>query len=184
MATHSSILAWEISWTEEPGGIQSMGWQKSWTWLSHWTTTSKACCYKSWCVQTSDAFCSFHLGLWAEMLLKVLSVLMREGSKVVSFRSTFKCDIVKDWLKSRKEKTRGHKQINVKSESSCQPETITFKPRDFLFFSSGIFPGFSMVFLLGINLRPELFKEDMENSWANMGTSAKIYNMTKVSLVK
>ena len=25
MATHSSILAWEISWTEEPGGLQSMG---------------------------------------------------------------------------------------------------------------------------------------------------------------
>ena len=24
MATHSSILAWEISWTEEPGGLQSM----------------------------------------------------------------------------------------------------------------------------------------------------------------
>ena len=25
MATHSSILAWKILWTEEPGGIQSMG---------------------------------------------------------------------------------------------------------------------------------------------------------------
>ena len=25
MATHSSILAWEISWTEEPGGLQSRG---------------------------------------------------------------------------------------------------------------------------------------------------------------
>ena len=24
MATHSSILAWKISWTEKPGGIQSM----------------------------------------------------------------------------------------------------------------------------------------------------------------
>ena len=29
MATHSSILAWEIPWTEEPGGPQSMGSQKS-----------------------------------------------------------------------------------------------------------------------------------------------------------
>ena len=29
MATHSSILAWEIPWTEEPGGLQSMGSQKS-----------------------------------------------------------------------------------------------------------------------------------------------------------
>ena len=25
IATHSSILAWRIQWTEEPGGLQSMG---------------------------------------------------------------------------------------------------------------------------------------------------------------
>ena len=29
MATHSSILAWQIPWTEEPGGLQSMRLQKS-----------------------------------------------------------------------------------------------------------------------------------------------------------
>ena len=28
MATHSSILAWEILWTEAPGGLQSMGSQR------------------------------------------------------------------------------------------------------------------------------------------------------------
>ena len=28
MATYSSILAWKISWTEEPGGLQSMGLQR------------------------------------------------------------------------------------------------------------------------------------------------------------
>ena len=28
MATHSSSLAWEIPWTEEPGGLQSMGPQR------------------------------------------------------------------------------------------------------------------------------------------------------------
>ena len=28
MATHSSILVWEIPWTEEPGGLQSMGLQE------------------------------------------------------------------------------------------------------------------------------------------------------------
>ena len=28
MATYSSILAWTISWTEEPGGLQSMGSQR------------------------------------------------------------------------------------------------------------------------------------------------------------
>ena len=27
-ATHSTILAWEIPWTEEPGGLQSMGLQR------------------------------------------------------------------------------------------------------------------------------------------------------------
>ena len=29
MATHSSTLAWQIPWTEEPGGLQSMGRQES-----------------------------------------------------------------------------------------------------------------------------------------------------------
>ena len=28
MATHSSILAWRIPWTEEPGGLQPMGLQR------------------------------------------------------------------------------------------------------------------------------------------------------------
>ena len=28
MATHSSILAWRIAWTEEPGGLQSLGSQR------------------------------------------------------------------------------------------------------------------------------------------------------------
>ena len=31
MATYSSILAWRIPWTEEPGRLQSMESQKSWT---------------------------------------------------------------------------------------------------------------------------------------------------------
>ena len=29
VTTHSSILAWRISWTEEPGGLQSMGSQRA-----------------------------------------------------------------------------------------------------------------------------------------------------------
>ena len=28
MATHCSIPAWKIPWTEEPGGLQSTGWQR------------------------------------------------------------------------------------------------------------------------------------------------------------
>ena len=34
MATHSSIVAWRIPWTEEPGGLQSVGVAKSRTQLS------------------------------------------------------------------------------------------------------------------------------------------------------
>ena len=37
MATHSSIFAWRITWTEEPGGLQSMGSQKNQTRLSEHT---------------------------------------------------------------------------------------------------------------------------------------------------
>ena len=39
MATHSSILAWRIPWTEEPGGLQSTGVTKSRTRLSDFTFT-------------------------------------------------------------------------------------------------------------------------------------------------
>ena len=37
MAMHSNILAWEIPWTEEPGGLQSMGWQR----IGHNLTTKQ-----------------------------------------------------------------------------------------------------------------------------------------------
>ena len=36
MATHTSILAWEAPWREEPGRLQSRGSQKSWTRLNDW----------------------------------------------------------------------------------------------------------------------------------------------------
>ena len=37
MATYSSILAWEIPWTEEPGGLQSMG-------LPWWLSDKESAC--------------------------------------------------------------------------------------------------------------------------------------------
>ena len=46
MATHCSILAWKIPWTEEPVGLQSKGSQKSQTQLSYWITATALfeCC--------------------------------------------------------------------------------------------------------------------------------------------
>ena len=41
MATHSSILAWEIPWSEEPGGLQPTGSQESDT--TEWHFTSDVC---------------------------------------------------------------------------------------------------------------------------------------------
>ena len=35
MVAHSSIPAWQIPWTEEPGGLQSIGLQKSGTSFHH-----------------------------------------------------------------------------------------------------------------------------------------------------
>ena len=43
MATHSSILAWRILWTEEPGGLQSTGSQRVWY---DWATSLSLLIYK------------------------------------------------------------------------------------------------------------------------------------------
>ena len=40
MAAHSSVLAWEIPWTEEPGGLQSRGSQRV---VHNWTQHEKQC---------------------------------------------------------------------------------------------------------------------------------------------
>ena len=59
MATHSSILAWKIPWTEEPGGLQSLELQRVQTQMSDWThihtylnkhcqSVGFYCCFFSW----------------------------------------------------------------------------------------------------------------------------------------
>ena len=50
MATHSSVLAWKIPWTEEPGGLQSTGSQRvrhDWA-KKHFASTQR--CFNSWCL--------------------------------------------------------------------------------------------------------------------------------------
>ena len=55
MATHSSILAWKIPWTEEPGRIQSIGWQRVGTTerLTHTHHLAQISCRKN----VSSLFC-------------------------------------------------------------------------------------------------------------------------------
>ena len=52
-ATHSSILAWKIPWTEESGGLQSTGWQR----FEHDWVTEQACTHVL--QVTTDASCHF-----------------------------------------------------------------------------------------------------------------------------
>ena len=58
MVTHSSISCWEIPWTEEPEGLQSMGLQKSQTWLSDWTTTTKEAILSLWVIMSLWGHCA------------------------------------------------------------------------------------------------------------------------------
>ena len=48
MATHSSILAWEIPWTEEPGGLQSSRLQR----VGHDCSTEQQLCIQNNCTLT------------------------------------------------------------------------------------------------------------------------------------
>ena len=44
MATHSSILAWRIPWTEEPGGLQSVGSQSL---MQRADSLERSCCWEN-----------------------------------------------------------------------------------------------------------------------------------------
>ena len=48
--THSTILAWRIPWTEEPGRLQSMG-SQSWTWLTNFHS-----CFPNSLIMSFDYF--------------------------------------------------------------------------------------------------------------------------------
>ena len=51
VATHSSILAWKVPWTEEPGGPQSMG-------LHNWAASQKQ--HILWCYVICSKCCPLH----------------------------------------------------------------------------------------------------------------------------
>ena len=66
MATHSSILVWRIPWTEEPGGLQSMGPQgirHNWSDLAH-THTPK-------CAEEPESLKQISPGLWPWAVLQM-----------------------------------------------------------------------------------------------------------------
>ena len=59
MATHSSILAWRIPWTEEPGGLQSTGSQRvghDWATSLHFTSQFTGCLPITWAKREYNHF--------------------------------------------------------------------------------------------------------------------------------
>ena len=72
MATHSSTLAWQIPWMEEPGGLQSMGSQgvgRDWA-ISLTHTCSNQLRTTSWCLMLPTLFCELCSGLETLLLKK------------------------------------------------------------------------------------------------------------------
>ena len=83
MATHSRILAWRIPWTEEPGGLQSMGSQR----VEHsWVTNASTFTFSSVKNASPDLYFILMLILslpsfpsWTQTLRKLASVVACGG---------------------------------------------------------------------------------------------------------
>ena len=74
MVTHSSILAWKISWTEEPGGLQSMGSQRvghDWATNTYLLTYNLRISLREWLFIICSSWCPIPLNF-----SKVLSFLL------------------------------------------------------------------------------------------------------------
>ena len=78
LATHSSILAWRIPWTEEPGGLQSVGWQRA---RHNWVTNTHTHTLKSYCsvqrglvkTQNADPTTPYRF-VWNDFLMDEVSI--------------------------------------------------------------------------------------------------------------
>ena len=72
MATHSNIFAWRIPWTEEPGGLQSLGWQ----WVRH-----------DWRINTSALLTLTFSKYWKlELWLWCSTVVSKKGTESLNLR--------------------------------------------------------------------------------------------------
>ena len=64
MATHSSTFAWRISWTEKPGGLQSMGLQR----VGHDWASNTLIYFKKWKYDASNFVLLFSRLMWLFMM--------------------------------------------------------------------------------------------------------------------
>ena len=71
MSNHSGILAWEILWTEEPGGLQTMEWQRA---GHNWTTNTRHISIDNW--ELSSVSRKQHLSFNDQQILRLYTFLI------------------------------------------------------------------------------------------------------------
>ena len=70
MATHSSILAWNIPWTEEPDGLQVMGlWRVKYDWVTKHANVQES----FWYMNLSFSFLNWESNSYLEYFIKKIS---------------------------------------------------------------------------------------------------------------
>ena len=85
-ATHSSIFAWRIPWTEKPGGLQSMGSQRvrhDWATNTFTAFTTKVIANSSLLLRHESFFWSTYMLLW----------ILSKCNSYSDFNNSFKCCI-------------------------------------------------------------------------------------------
>ena len=98
MATHSSIQAWEIPWTEEPGGLQFMGLQKSRIQFSDYMTKQQYKKKKKLCKALRESRdwinrnprlqgCESDCGQWSSKCVRASSIQVTMVAKMQALKS-------------------------------------------------------------------------------------------------
>ena len=83
MVTHSTIPAWRIPWTEEPGGLQSMGWQRV---RQDWAEAAVASMGTSpLCINTDSTMISFMAHSWVPKIRPNLQTLDSPWKHLVEY---------------------------------------------------------------------------------------------------
>ena len=139
MATHSSILAWKIPWTEEPGGLQSMGSQRV---RHNWALMPHSLSDVTWAPLSHPG--ASHLNCWwnmgSSLTLDLQSQSFRAG--VLNLWDLMPDDLRWSWYNNNN-RNKVHNEYNVLEASPNHPPPSTSLPPWFMqkLFSTKVSPG-------------------------------------------
>ena len=130
IATHSSILAWRISWTEGPGGLRTLGLQRVRTSLKQLSTHMHTYVTYSWHLNTCYSSISMVLRLWIQPTshsMLYYSIYWKKTSMYVDLHSLkpccsrVKCII----LENRKKDSGRSMKRNIKGKKTAKDTCVT-----------------------------------------------------------